>query len=84
MPGPNFALAPSAAQLFFGAYWIITVIHLIHLTIGIALVVRLAFVTGRSVLPLSSPQIEVAGLYWAFVDVIWILLYPLIYLEGLS
>ena len=46
VPGPNFALAPSAAQLFFGAYWIITVIHLIHLTIGIALVVRLAFVTG--------------------------------------
>lgn len=83
VPGVHFALASSATQLFFGAYWIVTVVHLIHLTIGIGLVGRLALVAGRTT-PLASPQIEVTALYWAFVDIVWILLYPLVYLEGLS
>jgi cytochrome c oxidase subunit III len=84
IPGAHFALGSGPTQLFFGAYWIVTAVHLVHLSIGVAVVARLAIELARARLPLSSPQIEVTGLYWAFVDIVWVLLYPLIYLGGRS
>jgi cytochrome c oxidase subunit 3 len=85
VPGPGFALKAAAAQLFFALYWIMTGIHAIHLTIGIALVGRLALLGGRGRLVLrDNPQVEITALYWHFVDVIWIVLYPLLYLAGRS
>jgi cytochrome c oxidase subunit 3 len=83
VPGPDFAIEGSAAQIFFALYWILTGIHAIHLTIGIVLVSRLCFVGSfrRTVLR-DNPQVEVTALYWHLVDVIWIVLYPLIYLPG--
>ena len=81
VPGPHFALLP-AAQLFFSLYWIITVIHATHLSIGIVAVSRLTIDVWREKLPLRSPQYEVTALYWHLVDVIWIILYPLLYLGG--
>lgn len=85
VPGPDFALKQPAAQLFFALYWVMTAVHAIHLTIGIALVSRLAIqgTRGRIVLR-SNPQMEVTALYWHLVDVIWIVLYALIYLPGRS
>ena len=83
VPGAHFALAP-AAQLFFALYWIVTVIHAVHLTIGIVAVARLTVEVEREKLPLRSPQYEVTALYWHLVDVIWIILYPLLYLGGRS
>jgi cytochrome c oxidase subunit III len=83
VPGPGFALKARAAQLFFALYWVMTGVHAIHLTIGIALVSRLAFLGWRSRMELRrNPEIEVTALYWHLVDVIWIVLYPLIYLPG--
>jgi cytochrome c oxidase subunit 3 len=83
VPGAQFALPETGAQLFFGLYWLITGVHAIHLTIGIVLVSRLALLGFSGELQLDeTPEIEVTGLYWHLVDVIWIFLYPLIYLPG--
>jgi cytochrome c oxidase subunit 3 len=83
VPGPGFALKQPAAQIFFALYWVLTGIHAIHLTIGIGLVSRLALLGRRGTMVLrDNPQVEVTALYWHLVDVIWIVLYPLIYLPG--
>ncbi|MBK3403722.1 cytochrome c oxidase subunit 3 [Methylorubrum populi] len=83
LPGAGFALKEPATQLFFGFYWLATSIHAIHLSIGIALVVRLIWKEWREPgFLFESPQVEVAMLYWGFVDMIWIVLYPMLYLDG--
>jgi len=85
VPGTTFALKEPAAQIFFALYWIMTAIHAIHLSIGLGLVGRLAiFGALRHVQLRENPQVEVTALYWHLVDVIWIILYPLIYLMGRS
>jgi cytochrome c oxidase subunit 3 len=84
LPGAGFAIATPGAQLFFSVYWVMTGVHAIHLSIGIALVGRLILETARRELPLSSPEIQATALYWHLVDVIWIILYPLLYLGGRS
>ena len=83
VPGAAFALKEPATQLFFGFYWLSTAIHAIHLSIGIGLVVRLIWKEWRSPgFLFENPQVEVAMLYWGFVDMIWIVLYPMLYLGG--
>lgn len=83
VPGAGFALKERAAQLFFGLYWLVTGIHAVHLTIGIVMISRLAIVGWRQITTLDdNPEVEVTGLYWHLVDIVWIFLYPLIYLPG--
>jgi cytochrome c oxidase subunit 3 len=82
LPGSNFSVAGRGAQLFFSLYWVMTGIHAIHLSIGVLLVGRLALEIARGALSLSSPEIRVTALYWHLVDIIWITLYPLLYLGG--
>lgn len=84
LPGLGFPIAAVGAQLFFSIYWVTTGVHAIHLSVGIVLVWRLVVLTARRELPLSSPEIQVTALYWHLVDVIWIVLYPLLYLGGRS
>jgi cytochrome c oxidase subunit 3 len=85
VPGGTFALPEAGAQLFYGLYWLVTGVHAIHLSIGIALVTRLVWVFYRHELPLqNNPELEVTALYWHLVDIVWIFLYPLIYLPGRS
>jgi cytochrome c oxidase subunit 3 len=84
LPGAGFAIKAPAAQLFFSIYWVMTGVHAIHLSIGVVLVGRLAVVAARREVPLSSPEIQVTALYWHLVDIIWIILYPLLYLGGRS
>lgn len=83
VPGAGFLLHDTGAQLFFALYWLITGVHAIHLTIGIVLVSRLAMLGYLEKLQIGeNPEIEITALYWHLVDVIWIFLYPLIYLPG--
>jgi cytochrome c oxidase subunit III len=84
VPGAHFDLPAAAAQIFFSFYWAVTVTHAIHLSIGIVAVARLAIDVYREKLALRSPQYEVTALYWHLVDIIWIILYPLLYLGGRS
>jgi cytochrome c oxidase subunit 3 len=84
LPGSAFALARQGAQLFFALYWMMTGVHAIHLTVGATLIARLIWVGAHRELPLTSPELQATALYWHLVDVIWIVLYPLLYLGGRS
>jgi cytochrome c oxidase subunit III len=85
VPGASFRLQDeSGAQLFYVLYFLATGLHAVHLTIGIAILAVFAHGSRRSRPWASAPRIEAAGLYWHFVDVVWIFLYPLIYLGGRS
>ncbi len=77
----SFALDGRSAQLFFVLFFCMTGLHGLHMIIGIALVSGLAIAFKRSENPerLRNP-LKVIGLYWHFVDIVWIFLYPLFYL----
>ena len=86
VPGPRFRLQgadPRHAQLFFLCYFTMTGIHALHLLIGIGLLGFLAVKAraGRSTSE-NHNAVEVVGLYWHFVDVVWIFLFPILYLLG--
>jgi cytochrome c oxidase subunit III len=82
VPGPEFPLHPASTQLFWALYWVMTVVHAIHLTMGIGAVLLLMVLVNRNAIPLRTPASEVISLYWHLVDVIWVTLYALIYLPG--
>jgi cytochrome c oxidase subunit 3 len=74
---------PEHVQLFLIFYYFLTGLHAIHLLIGIAVVLVLAWFTHRDHFSAEyhSP-IESWGLYWHFIDVVWVFLLPLLYLIG--
>ncbi|HEX5221531.1 MAG TPA: cytochrome c oxidase subunit 3 family protein [Verrucomicrobiae bacterium] len=78
--GLNFnPTLPAHAELFFWLYWAMTGLHAVHVIIGIGVLGCVALLVRRkSHAPANT--IEVAGLYWHFVDLVWIFLYPLLYL----
>lgn len=79
----GFPIPVPGAEIFFGFYWAATLLHAIHLTLGIALLVRLAL-AGRSDPEwyAGTPAVNVTALYWGLVDVIWTVVFVLIYLPG--
>jgi cytochrome c oxidase subunit 3 len=83
VPGPKFGLTGKAVELFFYFYWAMTGLHAIHVMIGIGVLSVMAFRAhrGRFNAQYHTP-VEVSGLYWHFVDIVWIYLYPLLYLLG--
>jgi cytochrome c oxidase subunit III len=83
-PGANFPLSPPATQLFWGLYWIMTGIHAIHLTAGIGVVLVVLTLFQRQIVPVQGSTMEGVAIYWHFVDSVWIVLYPLLYLAGRS
>jgi len=81
-PGAGFPLADPPTQLFWMLYWIMTGIHAIHLSAGILVVGVVAMLFWRRVLPVQDSTMEGIATYWHFVDTVWILLFPLLYLVG--
>jgi cytochrome c oxidase subunit 3 len=85
VPGPHFdpTLAPQQ-QLFFALYFIMTGIHAAHMVVGIGLMLVILglAIRGRFTPEYYNP-LEISGLYWHFVDIVWIFLFPLLYLLGL-
>jgi cytochrome c oxidase subunit III len=74
-------LEPRKMELFFVLYFFMTSLHAIHLIIGIVLVGVMASLSWRGWFSGGgSTQIEVTGLYWHFIDIVWVFLYPLLYL----
>jgi len=87
VPGINFDLAKHGpiAELFYFFYFTATGLHAVHLTIGIGIVCVMMMRAWRGAFsPLYHTPVEVTGLYWHFLDFVWIFLYPLIYLMGRS
>lgn len=84
MPGFNFTyhdVDPAHVQLFFCMYFAMTGLHASHVTIGIVLLAVMAIRASRGVFtPQYYTPIEISGLYWHFVDLVWIFLFPLYYL----
>ncbi len=71
------------ARLFFVFYFIGTALHGVHMTVGVALVAWVILRARRGEFsPAYHTPVHVVGLYWSFVDIVWITLYPLIYLVG--
>jgi cytochrome c oxidase subunit 3 len=81
VPGPHFKFAVRGAAQFWSFYWTATVVHAIHLTIGLGIVSRLLFIP-RGDLPQRWTTAVGTALYWHLVDIVWVILYPLIYLVG--
>jgi cytochrome c oxidase subunit 3 len=94
IPGVNFApqgellqrLAPASlghVQMFMCFYFIMTGVHALHMTIGLGLLLVLLLRArhGTFTSQYFAP-VEVTGLYWHFVDIVWIFLFPLLYLIG--
>jgi len=82
IPGPAFPLHPAETQIFWAFYWIATGVHAIHLTVGIGAVTIVAVLLWRGRLPVKATTYEGIALYWHFVDIIWIILLPMLYLIG--
>lgn len=71
------------AELFWLFYFYATGLHALHLTIGIVvLLVMIAHSWRRTFTPQSHNLLEVAGLYWSFIDIVWVFLFALIYPIG--
>ena len=86
VPGSAFAFAgphAAAAQLFFSLYFAMTGMHGLHMIIGLGLLATLIVKSARGRFSRSYyTPVEMVGLYWHFVDIIWIFLFPLLYLVG--
>lgn len=83
VPVLDFAFDPRLARgalVFFWLYFTTTGLHLVHLAIGVALALTFAWREWRRRSARLHEQVEIAGLYWHFVDLVWIFLYPCLYL----
>lgn len=73
-------LAPKV-QLFMTFYWSLTGLHALHMVIGVGLLLWIIWRAWRRHFgPQYYGPVEVMGLYWHFVDIVWIFLFPFLYL----
>ncbi len=85
IPGPGFhfegVTMQGQAQLFFSLYFAMTGLHALHMVVGAGLLIYLIVMARRGVFsPAYMTPVDMIGLYWHFVDIIWIFLFPLLYL----
>lgn len=86
VPGPHYVAPPGSPphmEIFFSFYFVMTGMHAIHMLVGEGILTTLLvralrgdFEGGR------DAPVVISGLYWHFVDIVWIFLYPLLYLAG--
>jgi cytochrome c oxidase subunit 3 len=87
IPGASFQYEEAAlsrpAEIFFSFYFAMTGMHALHMVIGVGLLTTLIILgaRGRFSAEYNTP-VELVGLYWHFVDIVWIFLFPLLYLVG--
>ena len=86
VPGPNFhweGKHPAPAQMFYSLYFCMTGLHALHMIIGLGIMSVIGIMAWRRQFDSDYyTPVEVAGLYWHFVDIVWIFLFPLLYLIG--
>ena len=71
------------AQIFFSLYFAMTGLHALHMIVGIPIIATIALRAGQGRFsPAYHTPVELVGLYWHFVDIIWIFVFPLLYLIG--
>lgn len=84
-PGPSYAnaeLPGRGARVFFDLYYAMTGLHAVHVTIGLVLMAWLIGLMRRGRLDAGyCTPLELGGIYWHFVDIIWVFLWPMFYLS---
>jgi len=85
VPGPGFHFVGIAqqgpSQLFFSLYFAMTGLHALHMVVGVGILTWLIVKARQGTFTAEyMTPVDVAGLYWHFVDIIWIFLFPLLYL----
>ena len=94
VPGPSFSFDhvriprhpgeyanPRHAEIFFALYFVMTGLHALHMVVGLGIFSWLFYMAWkRRFTPEWYTPIEIGGLYWHFVDIVWIYLFPLLYL----
>ncbi|ACS60708.1 cytochrome c oxidase subunit 3 [Rhizobium sp. WSM1325] len=80
--GSGAALTEPSHRLFMDLYLISTGLHAVHLSLGLLIMagILIGTLSQKLALPQRSIIMVVCGIYWHFVDVVWIFLYPLLYL----
>src|SRR6202521_1756717 len=73
---------PEGVPLFGAAFFGITGMHMTHVTIGVIYLLIIAFGYGKD--KFSADDVEVSGLYWHFVDLVWMFVFPMIYLMSIK
>jgi cytochrome c oxidase subunit 3 len=86
-PGPGFHYPvpgdARAAEMFFSLYFAMTGLHALHMVVGLGILATLLLMARRGrFTPEYSTPVEISGLYWHFVDIVWIFLFPMLYLIG--
>jgi cytochrome c oxidase subunit 3 len=70
-------------QMFYWIYFAMTGLHALHMIIGLGILSFLVYFSWRGrYSPEYHAPVELSGLYWHFVDIVWIFLFPLLYLLG--
>jgi cytochrome c oxidase subunit 3 len=86
VPGPNFVWEgkyPAGAEMFYSLYFCMTGLHALHMIIGLGIMTVIGVMAWRGTFDEDYyTPVEVSGLYWHFVDIVWIFLFPLLYLIG--
>jgi len=86
VPGPYFhweGLYPKPAEQFYSLYFAMTGLHALHMIIGLGIMSVITVMAWKNIFDEEYyTPVEVAGLYWHFVDIVWIFLFPLLYLIG--
>ena len=84
VPGPNFVFeGPNAGpvEIYFSLYFLMTGLHATHMVIGFGILSVICWMAyRRRFSPEWYTPVEISGLYWHFVDIVWIFLFPLLYL----
>ncbi|TAH37482.1 MAG: cytochrome c oxidase subunit 3 family protein [Planctomycetota bacterium] len=86
-PGPHFQFPDPAlaapARIYYSLYFAMTGMHALHMVIGFGILLWLIWLTARGrITAQRAAPVEMTGLYWHFVDIVWIFLFPLLYLIG--
>ncbi len=86
VPGAHFEFAEPhsrSAEIFFSLYFALTGLHAAHMVVGIGIMLVILYLARKNVFSSEYyAPVEIAGLYWHFVDIVWIFLFPLLYLLG--
>jgi cytochrome c oxidase subunit III len=84
IPGTGFVYEgqhPRGAQVFYLLYFVMTGMHALHMIIGEGVMIALLVWNARGGVSAEYPsRVEGVGLYWHFVDIVWIFLFPMLYL----
>ncbi|MBA2410562.1 MAG: cytochrome c oxidase subunit 3 [Gammaproteobacteria bacterium] len=87
-PGVNFTYEGpyrNQVELFYFLYFVMTAFHLLHLIVGLCILAVIAVMTWREWFsPEYYTPVELTALYWDFVDIVWIFLFPSFYLISLA